>query len=76
MKIVEILFYKQKTAYDIYDGLVGSEMCIRDRDTDDPSYGGFGRNDRKTLHVTLPQRGTNVLFLYLPARTAMVLIED
>lgn len=52
----------------------GKYRCILD--TDDPSYGGFGRNDRKTLHVTLPQRGTNVLFLYLPARTAMVLIED
>ena len=24
-------FFKQKTAYEIYDRLVGSEMCIRDR---------------------------------------------
>mgnify|MGYP003380973378 CR=1 FL=1 len=24
-------FFKQKAAYDIYYGLVGSEMCIRDR---------------------------------------------
>ncbi len=24
-------FFKQKTAYEIYDGLVGSEICIRDR---------------------------------------------
>ena len=23
--------FKQKTAYEIYGGLVGSEMCIRDR---------------------------------------------
>ena len=23
-------FFKQKTSYDIYYGLVGSEMCIRD----------------------------------------------
>ena len=23
-------FFKRKTAYEIYDGLVGSEMCIRD----------------------------------------------
>ena len=26
-------FFKQKTAYEILSGLVGSEMCIRDRDT-------------------------------------------
>jgi len=25
-------FFKQKTAYEIEYGLVGSEMCIRDRD--------------------------------------------
>ena len=25
------IFFKQKTAYEIYGGLVGSEMCIRDR---------------------------------------------
>ena len=25
------LFFKQKTAYEITTGLVGSEMCIRDR---------------------------------------------
>ena len=27
-----IFFFKQKTAYEIGSGLVGSEMCIRDRD--------------------------------------------
>ena len=26
-----MVFFKQKTAYDIWYGLVGSEMCIRDR---------------------------------------------
>ena len=25
-----VFFFKQKTAFDIYYGLVGSEMCIRD----------------------------------------------
>ena len=25
------LFFKQKTAYEIHERLVGSEMCIRDR---------------------------------------------
>ena len=26
-----LFFFKQKTAYEILSGLVGSEMCIRDR---------------------------------------------
>ena len=29
---VLFFFFKQKTAYEIQYGLVGSEMCIRDRD--------------------------------------------
>ena len=29
--IVNSFFFKQKTAYEIQYGLVGSEMCIRDR---------------------------------------------
>ena len=28
-----IFFFKQKTAYEIHERLVGSEMCIRDRVT-------------------------------------------
>ncbi len=28
-----VFFFKQKTAYEISLGLVGSEMCIRDRTT-------------------------------------------
>ena len=28
---VDVFFFKQKTAYEIGYGLVGSEMCIRDR---------------------------------------------
>ena len=27
-------FFKQKTAYEMLRSLVGSEMCIRDRNTD------------------------------------------
>ena len=30
--IIEVLDEAQKTAYEIGSGLVGSEMCIRDRD--------------------------------------------
>ena len=29
--MLDFFFFKQKTAYEIYYGLVGSEMCIRDR---------------------------------------------
>ena len=29
--VVQFFFFKQKTAYEIQYGLVGSEMCIRDR---------------------------------------------
>ncbi len=31
--VVFFFFFKQKTAYEISLGLVGSEMCIRDRTT-------------------------------------------
>jgi len=31
LKILTLFFFKQKTAYEISLGLVGSEMCIRDR---------------------------------------------
>ena len=31
MKGLSLFFFKQKTAYEILSGLVGSEMCIRDR---------------------------------------------
>ena len=29
---VRVCFFKQKTAYEMLRSLVGSEMCIRDRD--------------------------------------------
>ena len=31
LPIIQCFFFKQKTAYEILSGLVGSEMCIRDR---------------------------------------------
>ena len=34
--LCEFFFFKQKTAYDMLRRLVGSEMCIRDRDKPDP----------------------------------------
>ncbi len=32
-ELCEVLFFKQKTAYEMSASLVGSEMCIRDRTT-------------------------------------------
>lgn len=52
----------------------GKYSCILD--TDNPLYGGFGRNHKETEHFTVPQPGTNRLFLYVPARTAMVFIAE
>ena len=33
-----LFFFKQKTAYEILSGLVGSEMCIRDRFNSVPNF--------------------------------------
>ena len=38
-RIIKKIFFKQKTAYEISEGLVGSEMCIRD------SFLGTGSDD-------------------------------
>jgi len=51
-------------------------------DSDDPSFGGFNRIDRSTIHTSIRKadRPTlNVpyqLFLYLPSRTALVLKSE
>lgn len=48
-------------------------------DTDDPSFGGFDRIDRDTNYMSIRRADKNVvsaplyLYLYLPARTAIVL---
>lgn len=52
----------------------GKYRCILD--TDDPLYGGFGRNDLSVVHLTVTERETNFLLLYLPSRTAMVFIAE
>ena len=43
-------FFKQKTAYEIGDRLVGSEMCIRDRL--DTMLDGMSEKDLKILSAT------------------------
>ena len=40
--VVWFFFFKQKTAYELLRGLVGSEMCIRDRSTSVRRRGCFG----------------------------------
>jgi 1,4-alpha-glucan branching enzyme len=42
-------------------------------DSDAPDYGGFGRLTPGQEHFTLSEGGRNVLSLYLPTRTALVL---
>ena len=37
------VFFKQRTAYEMLRGLVGSEMCIRDRAEDEPHLLGGHR---------------------------------
>ena len=36
--IGKVIFFKQKTAYEVLRGLVDSDMCIGDRDKDDQSH--------------------------------------
>ena len=42
-------------------------------DSDAAPFGGFGRNDGSVRHLTVPENGQNVLYLYLPSRTVQVL---
>ncbi|HIZ88034.1 MAG TPA: alpha amylase C-terminal domain-containing protein [Candidatus Coprenecus pullistercoris] len=42
-------------------------------DTDDPLFGGFGRNDGSVAHFTVREKDCDLLQLYLPSRSAMVL---
>jgi 1,4-alpha-glucan branching enzyme len=50
-------------------------------DTDDPVFGGFNRVDRSTLYISTRKAERNIinaplyLYLYLPARTALVFKE-
>ena len=47
-------------------------------DSDDPAFGGFDRIDRKTVYISIRKAERNIinaplyLYLYLPARTALV----
>ena len=42
---LNMMFFKQKTAYEILSGLVGSEMCIRDRHFTNLSIVDFKRSN-------------------------------
>ena len=56
MTFSRIFFFKQKTAYEISLGLVGSEMCIRDR--------------QKLLHLGDSSGLTNKTNACLPGRSS------
>jgi 1,4-alpha-glucan branching enzyme len=51
-------------------------------DTDDPAFGGFNRIDRKASYISIRKAERNIinaplyLYLYLPARTAMVFKKE
>lgn len=51
-------------------------------DTDDPCFGGFNRIDRNAVYISLRKASINVinaplyLYLYLPARTALVFRKE
>jgi len=51
-------------------------------DTDDPSFGGFNRIDRKTIYISIRKAERNIinaplyLYLYLPSRTALVFKKE
>ena len=55
LDMVVFFFFKQKTAYEIQYGLVGSEMCIRDRvETDEEAcaqYQNLALVDRFIWHM-------------------------
>ena len=42
-------------------------------DSDSPEFGGFGRNDDALPHITCSEKERDILYLYLPSRTATVL---
>ena len=51
-------------------------------DTDDPAFDGFDRIDRKTIYMSIRKAQRNIinaplyLYLYLPARTAIVFKKE
>jgi 1,4-alpha-glucan branching enzyme len=48
------------------------KYCLR-LNSDSGIFGGFNRIDEELSHFTLPQAGSELLWLYLPARSAIVL---
>ena len=52
-----VFVFKQKTAYEIWDGLVGSEMCIRDRR--ETLHRHFGEQMKYSGRVGLTHRASS-----------------
>ena len=56
MFIFFVFFFKQKTAYEMLRSLVGSEMCIRDRDYALNRYVANGSRIQETAKTILNQK--------------------
>ena len=67
-RIIKKIFFKQKTAYEIHERLVGSEMCIRDRCS--PGCPGTHSVDQAGLELrNPPASASRVLGLKVCATT-------
>ena len=70
-RIIKKNFFKQKTAYEISECLVGSEMCIRDRDSfhallDAMTQKGFTKEELEAAGLIVrSDRGTYLSLIHI-----------
>eukprot|EP00831_Metopus_contortus_P073044 TRINITY_DN6662_c0_g1_i1.p3 TRINITY_DN6662_c0_g1~~TRINITY_DN6662_c0_g1_i1.p3 ORF type:complete len:114 (+),score=35.57 TRINITY_DN6662_c0_g1_i1:3-344(+) len=65
LDVLFFFFFKQKTAYEMQRGLVGSEMCIRDSKRGEQWYNS-DQNEKKKL-VELKREAKKAGNYYVPA---------
>ena len=75
--LVFVFNFNSNKSFSEYGILVESGNYKIILDTDSPEFGGFGLNDDDIIHYTLPgpkeARGKEWMYLYIPARSAMIL---